>query len=254
MFVDVWVWLSDPENWSGAGGIPARVGQHLLYCLAATAFAALIAVPLGLYVGHTGRGGVVLVGGGNAIRALPTLGLVTVLYLVAGGGTVPVLIGLVVLAVPPILAGTYAGVQDVDRGVVDAASGMGMTDAQRLWQVELPNALPLLMGGVRNAMLQVVATASVAAYVGLGGLGRPLLDGLRVLDYGQLVGGALFVALLAVLLDLLLSVVQRLVVPRGLRLAPASAARRRVRRGVDDSSPQKLVATAGQPDSGGSRA
>ncbi|QQQ75640.1 ABC transporter permease [Saccharothrix sp. 6-C] len=219
IFADAFGWLVDPANWSGGKSIPVRVGIHLLYCLGAVLGAALIAVPLGLYVGHTGRGGVVLVGGSNALRALPTLGLVTFLYLVAGGGTTGVLIGLVVLAVPPILAGAYAGIQDVDRGVVDAASGMGMTGAQRLWRVEVPNALPLLVGGLRNAMLQVVATASVAAYVGIETLGRPLLDGLRVLDYGQFVGGAILIALLAVVLDVVLAGLGRLVVPAGLRLS-----------------------------------
>ncbi|WP_374202933.1 ABC transporter permease [Saccharothrix sp. S26] len=234
MFADAFGWLLDPANWSGGKSIPVRIGIHLLYCFGAVLGAALIAVPLGLFVGHTGRGGLVLVGGSNALRALPTLGLVTFLYLVVGGSTVSVLISLVVLAVPPILAGTYAGVQDVDRGVVDAARGMGMTGAQRLWQVEVPNAMPLLVGGLRNAMLQVVATASVAAFVGVETLGRPLLDGIRVLDYPQFVGGAILIALLAVVLDAVLAVVGRLVVPAGVRLSartgkarPGSAASRR---------------------------
>lgn len=227
IFADAFAWLLDPVNWTGSKSIPVRVGVHLLYCLGAVLGASAIAVPLGLFVGHSGRGGLLLVGGSNALRALPTLGLVTFLYLVAGGGQVGVLIGLVVLAVPPILAGTYAGIQDVDRGVVDAARGMGMTGAQRLWRVELPNALPLLVGGLRNATLQVVATASVAAYVGIETLGRPLLDGLRVLDYGQFVGGAVLIALLAVLLDVLLALAGRLVIPRGLRLAAQPGRRTR---------------------------
>ncbi|GGP69533.1 ABC transporter permease [Saccharothrix coeruleofusca] len=243
IFADAFAWLVDPVNWSGGRSIPVRVGVHLLYCLGAVLGAAAIAVPLGLFIGHTGRGGVLLVGGSNALRALPTLGLVTFLYLLMGGGPAGVLIALVVLAVPPILAGAYAGVQGVDRGVVDAARGMGMTGAQRLWQVEVPNALPLLVGGLRNATLQVVATASVAAYVGVETLGRPLLDGLRVLDYGQFVGGAVLIALLAVLLDALLAGVGRLVVPRGLRLSAGSR-----RRGVE------LAAAAAQPDAGGSTA
>ncbi len=219
IFADAFAWLVDPVNWTGPTSIPVRLGVHLLYCLAAVLGAALVAVPLGLFVGHTGRGGVVLVGGSNALRALPTLGLVTFLYLVVGGGELGVLIALIVLAVPPILAGTYAGIQDVDRGVVDAARGMGMTGTQRLWQVELPNALPLLVGGLRNATLQVAATASVAAYVGIETLGRPLLDGLRVLDYGQFVGGAVLIALLAVLLDIVLAQAGKLVIPRGLRVS-----------------------------------
>ncbi|MEU4801820.1 ABC transporter permease subunit [Actinosynnema sp. NPDC023587] len=218
IFADALAWLVDPANWSGPTSIPVRTGVHLLYCLGAVLGAAALAVPLGLYVGHTGRGGVLVVGGSNALRALPTLGLITFLYLVVGVSQVGVLIGLVVLAVPPILAGTYAGIQSVDDGVVDAARGMGMTGSQRLWKVELPNALPLLVGGLRNAVLQVVATASVAAYVGIESLGRPLLDGLRVLDYGQFIGGAILIALLAVVVDVLLAFAGKLVIPRGLRL------------------------------------
>jgi osmoprotectant transport system permease protein len=251
IFADAFAWLVDPANWSGNKSIPVRIGIHLLYCLGAVLGASVIAVPLGLYVGHTGRGGVVLVGGSNALRALPTLGLVTFLYLVAGGGTTGVLIGLIVLAVPPILAGVYAGVQDVDRGVVDAARGMGMTGAQRLWQVEVPNALPLLVGGLRNATLQVVATASVAAYVGIETLGRPLLDGLRVLDYGQFVGGAIVIALLAVVLDVVLAGVGRLVVPAGLRLSA------RARRAPKARSSRARPRRRGEPapvESGGSSA
>jgi osmoprotectant transport system permease protein len=218
-------WLGDPAHWQGPDGIPARTVQHLLYCLVSTLAAAVVAVPLGLYVGHTGRGGLVLVGASNAMRAVPTLGMVTTLFLVANGSAASTLAALAVLAIPPILAGTYAGVQGVDRGVVDAASGMGMTGWQRLWQVEVPGALPLLMGGLRNAMLQVVATAAVAAYVGLGGLGRLLLDGYRLHNYSEMLAGALLVALLAVLMDLLLAAVQRLVVPRGLRIATRSGGR-----------------------------
>ncbi|ACU40073.1 ABC transporter permease [Actinosynnema mirum] len=238
IFADALEWLLSPANWSGPTSIPTRVGVHLLYCLAAVLGASAIAVPLGLWIGHTGRGGTVLVAGGNALRALPTLGLVTLLYLLLGGGQAGVVIALIVLAIPPLLAGAYAGVQDVDRGVVDAARGMGMTGSQVLWRVELPNALPLLLGGVRNATLQVVATASVAAYVGIETLGRPLLDGLRVLDYGQFVGGAVLIALLAVALDLLLAGVGRLLVPKGLtlgtrrrkgKLSATAAAQREVR-------------------------
>lgn len=232
-------WLTDPAHWHGPDGVPVRVWQHLSYTVISVLGAAAIAVPLGLFVGHTGRGGLVLVGLGNALRALPTLGLVTFLFLLLGGSQTSTLIGLVVLAVPPILAGTYAGVAGTDRNVVDAARGMGMTGWQRLWQVEVPNALPLLMGGLRNAVLQVVATAAVAAYVGLGGLGRFLLDGLRSLDYPKVVAGALLVTLLAVLLDVVLSLVQRVVVPRGLRVTRHVAAG--VGRGGRDRSSTVVV-------------
>ncbi|MFC4000478.1 ABC transporter permease [Prauserella oleivorans] len=222
MIPEILDWFGDAANWSGPDGVPARVLQHLGYVALSLGIAGVIAVPIGLFVGHTGRGGVVLVGLGNAVRALPTLGLVTLLFLVFTDSTVAAIIGLVVLAIPPILAGTYAGVQAVDRNVVDAAEGMGMRGLHRLWQVEVPIALPLLLGGVRNAVLQLVATAAVAAYVGLGGLGRYLLDGLAILDYGEVVAGAVLTAALAVVLDLGLAGAQRAVVPRGVRLARAS--------------------------------
>ncbi|MGH4016076.1 MAG: ABC transporter permease [Pseudonocardiaceae bacterium] len=224
---EVLAWFADPQHWHGAGGVPVRVAEHLYYTVVAVLIAAVLAVPLGLLVGHTGRGGVGLVGLANAMRALPTLGLLTFLFLLLHSADVSTLFALVVLAVPPVLAGSYAGVQSVERDVVDAARGMGMTPAQRLWQVELPGALPLLLGGVRSAVLQVVATTTVAAYLGLGGLGRFLLDGLRSGDYPQMVAGALLTAGLAVLLDLLLAGLQRLVVPRGVRLSVAGGSSRR---------------------------
>lgn len=213
-------WLTDPANWTGDGGLLERIVEHLRYTVTAVVGAALVALPLGLAIGHTGRGATVAVGIANAMRALPTLGVITLLSLQLGilrEG--PVLLGLGILAVPPILAGAYAGVQSVDRAAVDAAVGVGMTSWQRLWQVEVPIAMPLLLGGLRGAVLQVVATATVAAYVGLGGLGRPLLDGLRVTDYPRVAGAAVVVAVLALLLDLALAALQRSMVPRGLRLA-----------------------------------
>ncbi|WP_158892429.1 ABC transporter permease [Amycolatopsis anabasis] len=228
MITDLWHWFGDPANWTGADGVPNRLGQHLGYTALALAIALVVAVPLGLFVGHTGRGGVALVSVGNAIRALPTLGLVTFLFLIFTESVTATVIGLVVLAIPPILAGTYAGLQATDHGVVDAAEGVGMTGWQRLWQVEVPIALPLVLGGIRNAVLQLVATAAVAAYVGLGGLGRFLLDGLAILDYTEVVAGALLTALLAIVLDLVFAALQRAVVPRGVRLAAAAASGRKV--------------------------
>lgn len=219
---DLFGFLTTAENWQGERGIPNRLLEHIGFCLLALVIAAVIAVPLGLFVGHTGRGGLVLVGISNAVRALPTLGLVTFLFLLILAPGPASVIGLVVLAIPPILAGTYSGVSAVDKGVVDAATGMGMSGAQRLWQVELPNSLPLLLGGVRNAMLQLVATAAVAAYVGLGGLGRFVFDGLAIYDYAAVATGALLTALLAIVVDLVFAAVQRWVVPTGLRLAPSS--------------------------------
>ena len=161
------------------------------------------------------------------VRALFLLGVVTLLYLLLinldAGAEIAAVIALVVLEIQPILAGTYAGVSEADGQVVDAAKGMGMTGSQKLWQVELPIALPLLLGGVRNAMLQLVATAAVAAYIGLGGLGQLLIEGISLNDYPEVVAGAVFVAVLAVLADLVLGAVQRAVTPRGVRLADRAA-------------------------------
>lgn len=219
MIGEVIAWLVDPAHWSGADGIPAQTLLHLYYCVLSVLVAALVAIPLGVYIGHTGRGSVLVVGFGNAMRALPTLGVVTLLVLGFGLGVTPALAGLVILAIPAILSGAYAGVRNAPADAVDAARGMGMRPIQVLWQVELPTALPLVLGGIRSAMLQVVATAAVAAYVGLGGLGRILLDGLKISDYAQMASAAIVIAALAVLLDLALAGLTRLVVPRGLILA-----------------------------------
>lgn len=216
-------WLTDPAHWTGSEGLGPEILAHLGYCVVAVAIASVIAVPLGVFIGVTGRGSVLVVGTSNAMRALPTLGLVTLLVLAFGLGEGPALAGLVVLAVPAILSGTHAGIRSVPPDAADAATGMGMSRIQRLWQVDLPNALPLVLGGLRSAMLQVVATAAVAAYVGLGGLGRILLDGLKISDYAQMGSAAIMIAVLAVVLDLALAGLTRALVPRGVALAAASA-------------------------------
>ena len=148
-------WLFDPANWTGSGGVPARLVEHLGYVALAMIIALVIALPIGAWVGHTGRGGFLVVGSANALRALPTLGVLILLVAPFGLSIIGPLIALVVLAVPPLLAGTYAGVRNVDPAVVDAARGMGMRGREVLWRVELPNALPLIIGGVRSAVLQV---------------------------------------------------------------------------------------------------
>jgi osmoprotectant transport system permease protein len=219
VFSDVVSWLGDPTHWSGAQGVPTRVAEHLGYTGLAVAVAAVVAVPLGALIGHTGRGGFLVVGLANGLRSLPELGLLTLLVLGMGIGLVPVTLALVVLAIPPLLAGTYAGVRNVDRATVDAAKGMGMTGPTVLMRVELPNALPLILGGLRAASLQVLATAAIAAYVSLGGLGRFLIDGLAVSDYPQVVSGAVLIAALALLVERVLATAQRLAVSPGLRPA-----------------------------------
>ena len=217
-------WLTDPAQWSGPDGIPVRTLQHLYYSLLATAIAAAIALPIGVFIGHTGRGALIAVNLTNLGRAIPTLGIIILVFTLAGFGIVPVLVALVALAVPPIVTNSYIGVRSVDRDVREAAEGMGMRGRQVLWQVELPVAMPLIMAGIRTSAVQVVATATLAAFVGLGGLGRYLIDGLSQRDLPQVVGGAILVALLSLLTELLLGRVQALVVSRGLAERGADAA------------------------------
>lgn len=219
----IWAWLSDPASWSGPGGITAQTLEHLRLSSIALVVAALIAVPIGLYVGHTGRGKVVLVNVVSAFRAIPSLGvllLAALLLLPRLRGELafelPSLIVLVLLGVPPILAGVYAGIEQVDPAARDAARGMGMTGWQRLWRVEVPIAMPLICSGLRSSMLQIIATATIAAVVGLGGLGRFLIDGQANRAYDEMAGGALLVALLALVVDMLLGLLQRAVVSPGL--------------------------------------
>lgn len=219
----VLAWLTDAAHWTGGEGILLRVREHLLYSGVALLVAALVAIPAGLVVGHTGRGRFLAVNLSGALRAVPTLGLLFVAIMVLGprihgpaNTFVPVELVLVVLAVPPILAGAYAGVEQVDPAARDAARGMGMRGWQLLWRVEVPIALPLMVSGLRSALLQVVATATLAATVGLGGLGRFLIDGLSVRDYAQMAGGAVTVAALALLLDVMVATLQRVVVSPGL--------------------------------------
>ena len=219
--MNVFSYLLDPANWAGAQGIPVRLGQHLFYTVLTLAIALVIAIPIGAWIGHTGRGGFLVVGLANGLRALPTLGLLVLIVGATGLGLLGPITALVILAVPPILAGTYAGVRNVDPAVVDAARGMGMRGREILLGVELPNALPLIVGGIRSSVLQVISTATIAAYVALGGLGRYIIDGLAIRDFPQMIAGSLLVAVLAVAADLLLAGLQKLVVSPGLRTAPA---------------------------------
>ncbi|MDO5744339.1 MAG: ABC transporter permease [Micrococcaceae bacterium] len=194
-------YFADGSNWSGGGGILARLGEHLWYSFLAVLAAVVIAFPVGVFIGHTGIGRVFLVSASNVLRALPSLGIMTLLVLLMGLGLLPPLMALVLIAIPPILAGVYAGVANVDPEVVDAARAIGMKDSRIIAQVELPLALPLILGGLRGAILQVVATATIAAYVNLGGLGRYIFDGLALYDYGQVLVGAVLVTALALALD-----------------------------------------------------
>jgi osmoprotectant transport system permease protein len=221
---EVIAWLTDPAQWSGPDGIPVRTLQHLWYSLLATVIAGAIALPIGVFIGHTGRGAVFAINLTNLGRAIPSLGIIILVFTLVGFGIVPVLVALIALAVPPIVTNSYIGVRSVDRDVREAAEGMGMRGRQVLWEVELPVAMPLIMAGIRTSAVQVVATATLAAFVGLGGLGRYLIDGLSQRDLAQVVGGAILVAVLSLLTELVLGRVQTLVVSEGLTEQGADAA------------------------------
>jgi osmoprotectant transport system permease protein len=205
-------------NWGGPAGLLARTLEHLEYTVVAVFFSALIAIPIGMVIGHTGRGTLFVVTGVNALRALPTLGVLLLGVLLWGLGLVPPTVALMLLGIPPLLAGTYSGIANVDRAVVDAARSMGMTETRVLMRVEVPNALPLILGGLRTATLQIVATATVAAYASLGGLGRYLIDGIKVRQFHIALVGALLVTALALILDAALAFAVWAAVPGSGRL------------------------------------
>ncbi|HET7073710.1 MAG TPA: ABC transporter permease [Mycobacterium sp.] len=214
-------YLLTVDHWTGPVGLAARTLEHLEYTVIAVGASALIAVPVGLLIGHTGRGTLLVVGAVNGLRALPTLGVLLLGVLLFGLGAGPPLLALMLLGVPSLLAGTYAGVANVDRTAVDAARAMGMTEAQLLLRVEVPNAMPMILSGLRNATLQVVATATVAAYASLGGLGRYLIDGIKEREFQLALVGALMVAALALILDGLLALAVWVSVPGTGRLPSA---------------------------------
>ncbi|MFJ4207046.1 ABC transporter permease [Paenarthrobacter sp. NPDC089675] len=245
VFTDTFAWLADPKHWSGSGGIPTRLLEHLQYSGLVLIIAAVIAVPLGLFIGHTGRGKVIAVAVAGALRALPTLGLLVLFALLAGSGLMPPVWALVILTVPPLLAGTYAGISSVDPAVVDGARAVGMTELQILFRVELPNGLQVMFGGIRTAVLQVIATVSVVAYLPLGGLGRYLFDGLVLQDFPRMLGGSLLIAALAIAVDLILAAVQRLVLSPG--LAPDSRRRRKASDGSKTTAPAGAAVQGGTP-------
>jgi osmoprotectant transport system permease protein len=245
-------WFDDPGNWWGPSGLVARLDEHVVYSLVLVLAAVVLALPLGLLIGHSGRGVALLAGAANGLRAIPSLGLLLFLIvllsprvhvtsgftsLIARGSVpylIPAMIVLLVVAVPPILTSTYAGVQSVDRVVRDAARGAGMSPLQVMTKVELPCALPLIMSGVRNATLEVIATLTVAAYAPLvGGLGRLIVDGDQNLSdprygYPAMVAAAITIAALALVADALLALVQRSIVSPGIsgRCAPNGTLRR----------------------------
>lgn len=211
----IWDYLSDGENWSGPNGLSALIVNHVEQTALALLVAALIALPLGLYIGHTNRFSFIAINIGNLARAFPTVGILVLVLALTSIGLFPLVVSLVLLAVPPILSSTYAGMRAVDPAVRDAAEGVGMSQPEMIRQVELPLALPLILSGLRSATLQIVATATIGAKAGLENLGTPMFDGQAVQDFALIGGGALLVTLLALTFDSVYALLQRYAVSPG---------------------------------------
>ena len=210
-------YILDAGHWTGATGLGVLTAQHVGYSLLGVGVSALIGVPLGWWVGHTGKGRGMAVTVSGAVRALPTLGLITLFGLALGIGLRAPLLALVVLALPSVLAGAYTGIEAADRLAVDGARASGMSEAQVLTRVEIPLGAPQLVGGLRSASLQVIATATLAAYTGAGGLGRLMFLGLKTQDYTSMLVASLLVVVLALVSEAVFSTVQRAVAPAGTR-------------------------------------
>jgi osmoprotectant transport system permease protein len=229
LFAEAIAWLTSPDRFEGANALPLRIGEHLFYTFIAVLIAAVIAIPLGYLIGHTGKGREIAVGISGAARALPSFGLILLLVLLIGVTQKPLaaFIAFVLLAIPSILAGAYSGLEAIDRRTVDAARAVGMTEWQILWKVEIPLGLPLLIGGIRSASLQVVATVTLAAYIGLGGVGLYIISGLALRKFDQMLGAAIVIVVLALVIDGLFALLQRVITPRGVAAGRVSDSRSR---------------------------
>ena len=210
-------YILDADHWTGAAGLGALMAQHVGYSLLGVGLAAVVGVPLGWWVGHTGRGRGLAVAVSGAVRALPTLGLITLFGLVLGIGLRAPLLALVILALPSVLAGAYTGIEAADHVAVDGARASGMSEAQGLTRVEIPLGAPQLVGGLRSASLQVIATATLAAYTDAGGLGSLMFLGLKTQEYTMMLVASLLVVVLALVSEAVFSTVQRAVAPAGTR-------------------------------------
>ncbi|WP_371741951.1 ABC transporter permease [Herbiconiux sp. VKM Ac-2851] len=208
-------WILDPVNMNGPSGWIARLLEQLGYTFGAVAIAAIVAIPLGYVVGHTGRGRDIAVAFSGGLRALPSLGVLILFGFALGIGFKAPMLTLVILAIPPLLAGAYAGFEAVDRRTIDAARAVGMTELQVVGKVEVPLGLPLLIGGVRSSVLQVVATATLAGYIGGGALGTFIFQGAATRNYDMMLGASILVTALALVLEGIFALLQKLVVPRG---------------------------------------
>ena len=219
-------WLRDPAHWQGIDGIPTRLAEQIHLSVESVAIGALIALPVGIVLGHYGRFGNLAINLSNVGRAVPSFGILVIAFQVFGLGDLPIVIALTALAVPPMVTNSYVALREVDPDVKDAARGMGYRELAQLLRVELPLAVPLIMAGGRTSAGQVVATATLAALIAGGGLGRYIVDGLARSDNPRTLAGALLVAALALATELLLAGLQRALVPRGIRLLTARAGQR----------------------------
>ena len=217
-------WFADPQNWTGPTGIPNRLAEHVVISAASLAIALLIALPIGLYIGHTGRFANAAINSANLWRALPSLAVIAIVLPItaaldpqAGFKVYPTVAAMIVLGVPPILVNTFSGIREVDRDVVDAGRGQGMTEGQLLARLEVPLAVPVIVTGIRSSAVQIVATATLGAIFGFGALGRYLVDGVSRFDTGQIVGGAILVAALVIVTDVLFALLQRVATPLAVR-------------------------------------
>jgi osmoprotectant transport system permease protein len=215
-------WFADAANWSGTSGVPNRLVEHLRLSGVSVAVAAAIGLPVGLLIGHTGRGGLLAVGVANLGRAVPSYALLLIFFPIFGFGEATAFPALVLLAIPPILVNTYTGIRGVDADLVEAARGMGMTELQLLARVELPTAAPVIVAGLRIAAVAVIATATLAALVAGGGLGRFIADGFGLQRHDQLLAGAILVALLALITERALTFVERRLLLPGDRREPGA--------------------------------
>lgn len=240
---DVVAWFADPANWQGGDGIPHRVREHVTMCAAALVTATVLALPVGLLMGHLGRGGSITINVSNLGRAVPSFAIIVLAaQYFEEIGAKPAFVALVALAIPPMVINALTAVAGVDPEVRESAVGMGLTGFQVLTRVEVPMGMALIMAGVRTSGVQVVATATLAALVGWGGLGRYIIDGLATRDFVELFAGAFAVAVLSLLAEVTLGALQRLLVPKGLRLDPTRESRSSV---ADlDPDPRRPVVTA----------
>jgi len=219
-------WFADPANWTGSSGIPTRLLEHLQISGESVAIAGVIALPIGIGLGHYGRFGALALNVSNVGRALPSFGILVIAFQVFGLGNLPVILALTALAIPPMVTNSYVGMREVDPDIKEAARGMGYRELAQLVRVELPLAVPLVMAGIRTSAVQVVATATLAAIIAGGGLGRYIIDGYGQQVYTEVFAGALLVALLALATELSLAGLERVLVPRGIRLLRAPAVQR----------------------------